>query len=195
MLLPWNTPDRRLRHLATRAQRGDREAFRELYRELFPLVSRYIGRRVIVKSDAEDLISTTFERMLAGLSGLDPKRVVAFALGIARNAVIDHFRLRRPAAPLEAAAAVPATGDPLGQLSAREGLHALSAAFAHLTDDERELVSLRFGDGLRHAEIAALLGLSEPAVRQRLSRAVRELRATALAYETQGGPLHGPQEA
>ncbi len=195
MLPPWNTPQRRLCRLARRAQQGDREAFRGLYRELFPLVSRYVGRRVAARSDAEDLISTTFERMLAGLSGLDPKRVVAFALGIARNAVIDHVRLRRPAAPLEAAAAVPSEGDPLGQLAARDGLHALSAAFTQLSDDERELVSLRFGDGLRHAEIAALLGLSEAAVRQRLSRAVRELRATALAYETRGGPIHGPQEA
>jgi len=193
MLLPWNQPERRLRRLAKRSQRGDREAFRELYRELYPLVSRYVGRRVAVTADAEDLVSKTFERVLGGLAGLDPARVVAFALGIARNAVIDHFRLSRPAAPLEAAAAVPAQGDPLGRLAARDELRALSAAFAHLPEDERELVSLRFGDGLRHAEIAALLGLSDDAVRQRLSRAVRELRAAA--HPSEGGTLHDPQEA
>ena len=41
----------------------------------------------------------------------------------------------------------------------------------------REMLALRHADGLRHREIAELLGLSEVAVKQRMSRALRALRA------------------
>ena len=48
---------------------------------------------------------------------------------------------------------------------------------ARLPAETRELLMLRFGDGLRFTEIAQVMGLGEAAVRQRTSRAVRELRA------------------
>jgi RNA polymerase sigma-70 factor (ECF subfamily) len=47
---------------------------------------------------------------------------------------------------------------------------------------------MRYGDGLRHAEIAELLGLRESAVRKRISRAVRELRTRSRALEDEQNP-------
>jgi RNA polymerase sigma-70 factor (ECF subfamily) len=48
------------------------------------------------------------------------------------------------------------------------------------------MLALRHGDGLKHAEIAALLGQSEAAVKQRLSRAQRALREKIGAAEDDG---------
>jgi RNA polymerase sigma-70 factor (ECF subfamily) len=163
-----------------RACAGDGAAFRALYRELYPPVAAFIARRVRVRADAEDLVSRVFCAFVKHLGGYERGRgsVQAWILTIARNAVIDHLRARRPAVPIDhVAEALPGAGDLLGDLLARERLGQLAAQLEALPADLRELLALRFGDGLRHAEIAAMLGLSEAAVKQRVSRALRDLRA------------------
>lgn len=190
MRFPWQSEEAHLSRLAKAAQRGDREAFRGLYRALYPGVSRFVARRIREQADAEDLVSRTFERFLERLATLDPERgVVGFTLAIARNAVADHARQRRPEGSLDGAADLAASeADPLGVVLEGEALSRLARALAGQSAEVRELVALRFGDGLRHKEIAALLGLTEDAVRQRLSRALKELRAVLAGNE--GGLAH-----
>lgn len=163
-----------------KAREGDAAAFRALYRELYPAVAAFVGRRVRVKADAEDLVSRVFFAFLKNLAGYERARgsVQGWVLAIARNAIIDHVRARRTAVPLEAVVEVlPGAGDLLGDLLAREQQGQLAALLAGLPADLRELLALRFGDGLRHAEIATMLGISEAAVKQRVSRALRDLKS------------------
>jgi RNA polymerase sigma-70 factor (ECF subfamily) len=178
--LPWPLRDAWLSRLVVRAQRGDREAFRDLYRALYGPVSRYVRRRVGSQADAEDLVGQVFFRLLETLDRVDPKRgtVLAYALTMARNALVDDARGRAGRVPEEAAAAVPDAGaGPLERLLGEEDAERVRRELARLPAETRELLMLRFGDGLRFAEVAQVLGLSEAAVRQRTSRAVRELRA------------------
>lgn len=163
-----------------RAREGDAAAFRALYRELHPTVAAFVGRRVRVRADAEDLVSRVFFAFLKNLASYERSRgsVQAWVLTIARNAIVDHVRARRAAVPLDAVVEVlPGAGDLLGELLTRERHVQLAALIAAQPAEVRELLALRFADGLRHAEIAAMLGLSEAAVKQRVSRALRELRA------------------
>ena len=53
----------------------------------------------------------------------------------------------------------------------------LYAALAELTDGERAALDLRVVDDLRFDEVAELLELASPAVRMRVTRALRALRA------------------
>jgi RNA polymerase sigma-B factor len=53
---------------------------------------------------------------------------------------------------------------------------ALEAALRRLSQDERELVALRFDAGLSGAEIGTVLGITETNVGTRLSRAMAKLR-------------------
>ncbi|MFL5347125.1 MAG: RNA polymerase sigma factor [Hyalangium sp.] len=178
--LPWPLRDAWLSRLAVRSQRGDREAFRELYRALYEPVSRYVRRRVPSPSEAEDLVGQVFLRLLESLDRIDPRKgsVFTYALSMARNALVDEARRRASLVPEEAAAALPdtATG-PLERLMGEENTQRIRLELARLPAETRELLMLRFGDGLRFAEIAQVLRLNEAAVRQRTSRAVRELRA------------------
>lgn len=185
------TEDERLARLTRRAQRGDREAFRSLYRALYPRVTRFIGRRVSSRADAEDLAAQVFERFLQRLEQVEPQGVSAFALTSARNAVFDYLRTTRPSEPAEAADLL-ASGDPdpLGRLIASEDLAAVRRALRELSGQDRELISLRVGDGLKHSEIAAVLGISEEAVKQRFSRALRAVREAATALRPEGGLTH-----
>ena len=121
-----------------------------------------------------------FFTLVERLTDFDPRRgsVRAWVLRIARNAVIDHVRARRPHLDVDALGdLLPGDGDPLRDLLERERLGDLAARVAELPPEIREMLALRHGDGLRHREIAELLGLSEAAVKQRMSRALRALRA------------------
>jgi RNA polymerase sigma-70 factor (ECF subfamily) len=178
--LPWPLRDAWLSRRVVRAQRGDREAFQDLYRALYEPVSRYIRRRVPSAADAEDLVGQVFFRLLESLDRVEPRRgsVLAYALSMARNALVDDARGRVGLVPEEAAAALPDLGvGPLERLMEEESVERVRSELARLPAETRELLMLRFADGLRFAEVAQVLGLSEAAVRQRTSRAVRELRA------------------
>ena len=69
-----------------------------------------------------------------------------------------------------------------------EGVAALRDVVSSLDESQRELLALRFGEELRHAEIARLVGLSEANVRQRLSRLQREMKRRLEAAH--GAPDH-----
>lgn len=193
MRRPFEQPAAHHARLAGRAAAGDRAAFVELYRALYPPVARFVARRVPARADAEDVVARTFHRLLESLPSLDAARgtVLGYALTTARNAAADLARSRAlsgSAAEADRAERADGAPDPLARLEADERLAALARVLAGLPEATRELIELRFGDGLKHAEIAALQGVSEAAVKQRVSRALRELRA-ALA-----GPGAGIEE-
>ena len=192
MDLPWPSPLRREDRWLERARSGDREAFVRLYRSLYPALFAFVARRTARREDAEDVVAQVFEMLVGRLETVDTAKghVRTFLLAAARNALIDRVRATRQAVDLASADALlvePRT--PLDGALARERSAAIRCRVKALGEDERRLLGLRYGDGLGHREIAALLGLSPAAVRQRLSRAVKSLRqpppldAGALAHD------------
>lgn len=175
----WPSPDDRLLDLIERSKRGDRDAFRSLYLALYDPVARFVGRRIASQADAEDLVSRVFFKLLDRLGEFDARRGSArmFVLSIARNAVIDHLRTRRDAVPVEDLGGVLAdeAGTPLDALVREEELREVRALLLELPEETREMLALRYGDGLKHREIAEILGLDVAAVKQRFSRALRGL--------------------
>jgi len=176
--------DRRHRRLLRRALRGDERALSRLYRELWTPLHRYVAARELPREDVEDIVAQVFTRFLERMDRYDPRRggVCAWLLGIARHALIDHYRRRRPDtathAPLEELArhAGDPAPDPLENLIEQEEARLASGVLAGHPAETRELFALRYGQGLSHREIASLTGLGEAAVRQRFSRVMREIR-------------------
>lgn len=171
--------DRRFARLTRRAQEGDLRAFQALYRALYPIVSRYVSRRMAHRVDAEDVVAHVFERLTARLAEINQRRggALAFAFGVARNRMIDLLRARRPGVCLQDAVDElidPRT--PLAELLEQEEHATVSRCVAELSPHLREMFALRYCDGLSCAAIAELTGLPEVVVRKRFSRALRELR-------------------
>lgn len=83
-------------------------------------------------------------------------------------------------APTGAVAVNPLTGEALESRGdyglALAVLIDLGGAFRDMPEAVREVLALRYRDGMTHAEIAALAGLTEEGARQRVRRAVRRLR-------------------
>jgi RNA polymerase sigma-70 factor (ECF subfamily) len=66
----------------------------------------------------------------------------------------------------------------------------LEAAIASLEENDREVILMKLQENLSNQEIAAILGLSEPAASMRYLRAVRRLRA--ILFSDQSHPSEGP---
>jgi RNA polymerase sigma-70 factor (ECF subfamily) len=183
------------------ARRGNEDAFRRLYGELYAPVAGYIAARCSSPTDAEDLTSAVFHRFLERLDRFEKGRgsVMTWILTMARSAVIDHHRrlaahggARRQTVPVEDLADVLAAdqADPLGSLIRDEHLRQIRQLLRREPDEVREMFALRFGQGLRIGEVAAVLGLSEAAAKQRFARTLKKIRRELLAKqpETKGGP-------
>ena len=127
---------------------------------------------------AEDLSQDVFSRAFRALSSFRGEASTrTWILRIARNRCIDHLRAARrqpfvdaDAPADEQPAAEPTVDDLLMRREdVKRGLDALG-------ENERALVMLRFGHELGYGELAATFGLSEGAVRMRVSRAVEKMR-------------------
>lgn len=188
--------DARFSHLAARAREGDERAFERLYGELYPLVVGFVTRRIKDVHGAEEVVASTFHSLVERLGDFEKGRgsLVTWTLCIARTKVIDHARARRKVALMdETAEALADLADgPLECLLEQERLRLAARAFDELAPAVKELLLLRYGDNLSHREIAAVVGADEAAVRQRLSRAVRQLRAR---LENDGGLETEPCES
>ena len=170
----------RMAALVTLAQRGDAEAFGQIYDAYVDTIYRYLYYRVGSHAVAEDLTSETFLRALRRIDSFSwqGKDIGAWFVTIARNLVADHakssrFRLEVSTADmLDADRAVPGIED---EVLARLQNATLLDAVRQLKPEQQECIVLRFLQGLSVAETARALGRSEGAVKQLQLRAVRAL--------------------
>jgi len=190
--------DAELGEALARAQKGDSEAFRLLYRDLQPRLLRYL--HAIAGQDAEDIASETWlqvTRDLAGFTGTyDGFR--GWAATIARHRALDHLRRhqRKPALPVPAEdlAAWPATGQ-----AADTAQHAIDAVatgnaialIATLPPDQAEAVLLRTVLGLDATTAGTILGKRPGAIRTAASRGLRSL-SSKLDRNARETPLTDP---
>jgi len=167
---------------------GDREALDRVTR-CYGRHLLAVGRRVC--GDAESARDAVQDALLTAGQRLDQFRgegtVEGWLVRMVANACRTRRRGRKNQAdwnrPLDGAAAAPATGAAPDDDAARAELDAaLSAALATLSATDRAIVLLTQLDGWSAAEVARALDLSgEEAVRARLSRARRALRAQLAA--------------
>lgn len=162
------------------AARRDRSAFRPIYLAHADAVFAYLVRRVRDPSLAEDLTADTFERALARIGKFEwrgaPLR--AWLLRIADRAATDWLRRahRRPMAELPPDDLLPNRPSAEQGAVRRERNAQIVEAINVLPAAQRQVVLMRLGEGVGHAEIARRLGRSEGAVRMLYTRGLRRVR-------------------
>jgi RNA polymerase sigma-70 factor (ECF subfamily) len=170
--------------LVAAARSGDADAWEALYRRAYPRLFAYARRRLASDDAARDAVSETMARAVRGLGryraegdGFD-----AWLSGIVRHVVLDAQRAgARRTARLDGVGALPDVASSedgpeerlLGSLEAAS----MRAAFALLSDADRELLELRVVLGLSSDEVATALGKRPGAVRMAQARALDRLRA------------------
>jgi RNA polymerase sigma-70 factor (ECF subfamily) len=158
--------------LVIRSQQGQKDAFELLVemwqKPLWNFAYRYIGDESITW----DMVQETWTAAVKGLNKLEsPSLFASWMFGILTHKCIDYLRKKQ----MENLAFKQVA---IEQQEAEEpdGLESLPAALGKLSDQQRLLLSLRFGQGLDSGQIAAILNVAEGTVRTRLHRTLNRLR-------------------
>ncbi len=161
------------------AQAGDPRAFGRLFDHYHASVYRYIVSRVHRPSDAEDLTQLVFVKALEALPRYEARGIPfgGWLFRLARNAIIDQARTRKDHLSL-VVAMTRETEDagPEAKAALRDDLDRVAAALRDLTDDQREVIELRFFAGLSVLEAATAMGRQEGTIRGLQFRAIASLR-------------------
>lgn len=161
-----------------RAQAGDREAVALLYRAYARSIYRYIVCRVPTPHDAEDLTADVFVRMVEAL----PKYQItgapfdAWLYRIAASRIADFYRVNVRAIGDELHDTL-SSGEaaPEDVLQERQLLDVLRDALAQLSEDQQQILILRFVERKSHEEVSQILGKSVTAVKSIQHRALTRL--------------------
>jgi len=163
------------------AQR-DPAAFAALYRRYLERVYGYCFYLLGDHHDAEDATERTF---VAALGAIDRYRdegasFRSWLFRIAHNQLANALRARsrQPTTRLDDVPEPVATvSDPERLTGLADDARRVRAAVATLSEDRRQVIVLRFVDGLSTREIGEVLGRSQGAVRVLQHRALRDLAA------------------
>ncbi len=151
------------------------EAFDRLYSEHAAGLLGFLTYQTGDRTFAEDIVADTFERVLTSRSGWRGRSgEKTWLYAIAMNRLRDLARRRgAESRALERVAAIHTGADELGAVSDRD---LLQRGLQTLSEEEREVIALRFGADLTLSEIAELLKERQTTVEGRLYRGLRRLR-------------------
>ncbi|MCE1252587.1 MAG: sigma-70 family RNA polymerase sigma factor [Anaerolineae bacterium] len=165
--LETDDPDGRL----VRAALLNPAAFGDLYDRWLPAVYRYFYNRTRSQAAAEDLTSQLFLNVYQALpryrhSGF----FAAWLFRIAANIYKMDCRRSRRELPLNEALPLFSTSDPPTEILNQDESRRLQNLVAALSNDEQELLRLRYVAGLSFAEIAQILNKRDETVKKSLYR-------------------------
>lgn len=164
------------RLLVLRSQTGDAEAVTELIGIYSPRLRYYLRKMLPRREDqAEDLLQETWCDAVRSLGSLrDAAAFPAWIYRIARDRAWRLLRKERPAETSLSEEHVSATFEE-PEFSAEDAA-AVHAALAELPEEQREVLVLRFIEGLSYEEIAAITAAPLGTIRSRLHYGKEALR-------------------
>ena len=169
--------------LVARAVGGDREAFAALYREYLPTVYKFLYYRLNQnKAMAEDMTGEVFLRALRKVSDFNwtGADFGSWLLRIARNLVLDNAKSSRARMEL-LNDEMPEESEPEDRGTEAQVVAALTnegvyAAIKKLSPDQRDVITMRFIQGMGVTEVAEAMGKKEGTIRTLQFRGLKALQ-------------------
>jgi RNA polymerase sigma-70 factor (ECF subfamily) len=159
--------------------------FAATYEEYYPRLFAYIYARVGSPHLTEDLVSDVFERAYVKLGSLRNRDAfTTWLFTIARNLIVSHARKHSRESivdPEVMRELSPSTASVEAEVLQREEWEGIARAVRCFPQREQDIISLKFDAELSNAQIAEIMGLSEPNVRVIIFRTIRRLRKALTA--------------
>ena len=169
-----------VRRLVDRAQQGERAALEELYLLHFDRIYSYLHMSVGNRHDAEDLTTQTFMKMLESIKRFrwQSAPFSAWLFRIAHNLAMDHFRASRRWQPEEDVPEPVGESEPSAEAAAFQsiGRQSMLELIEDLSQEQKQVLTLKFVFNLPNAEVATILGKTEGAVKSLQHRALVSLQ-------------------
>lgn len=166
--------------LVRNAKNGDQQAFEEIFNRCQPAIFRYFHFRLQDTTEADDLTGEVFVRMVEKIKSYDDqgRPILAWLYTIARNLLTDHFRKKGHRVQVELDESLPETEIPnpveISETNAQE--NQIRLALRQLTEIQRQVIILRFLEDRSIAEVGAIMGTNEGAVKALQHRALASLK-------------------
>lgn len=167
--------------LLERVVGGDRGALVAIHERYHPAIYRFICLQVGDPDVAADLTSDVFVAFLDAIDGdRTPQTTLrGWLFGVAKNVVRGHYRTayRRPVVALDESYAGDGgdAGDLDDPVTRDEDRTALAEAMRTLTDEQQQVLALRYGAGMPILDTAATMGKTVGSIKQLQARAVAAL--------------------
>lgn len=153
----------------------------------------YVRLHLPIREDAEDMTLEVFTAALENdnLAAITENDQLAWLRRVAHNKLVDSYRraTRHSVTPLEPFTEILTHDEqetPEAVLLQREIYEQLHKHINQLSAIQQQILRLRYGEGLRFAEIAVLVNKREEAVRKLLSRTLTTLRIMYQSQATKG---------
>lgn len=164
--------------LVEAARRLEEPAWAEIYRRHAQQVYAYIYYRLGDQHISEDLTADVFVKALGGIKGYVWRGtpLLAWLYRIAHNVTADYRKAAaRRSERVHAGEDIEVEdkADLIGELTERKDM---ISAIRALTEEQQQVIILRFYMGMSNAEVASVMGKPEGAVKALQSRGLRSLR-------------------
>ncbi len=173
-------------HLIARARRGNAEATSALYSRYYQCIYRYFYYRCGDPQTAEDLTAEVFLKMVEAIPyyRIETTPFHAWLFQIARNLAIDHYR-RTSAHPVSAIHEDMDLSGPDVERTLETNLtcQGLAAALSRIDETQRDVLLMRFIEGMPIAEAARVLHKTEDAIKALQRRGLTALRQLLIGQE------------
>ncbi|MCS6848640.1 MAG: RNA polymerase sigma factor [Anaerolineae bacterium] len=181
--------------LLQRAREFDLQALAEIYDLFSPALYRYAVRLLNDPDLAEECVTETFSRFLRALkSNSGPRRHLrAYLYRVAHNWITDHYRATQPASvsleEIEDVALDHHDPSPLQVVIGKLASERIRAAIMSLTPDQRQVIVLKYYEGMTNDEVAAAIDKPVGAVKALQQRALAALRRVLHVQSDPAGVL------
>ncbi|MBL8134871.1 MAG: sigma-70 family RNA polymerase sigma factor [Anaerolineae bacterium] len=158
-----------------RAQQGDREALAILYQLHVHAIHRYVGARIGVAEDSEDVTAEVFVAMVKALPAYRPTGApfAAWLYRIASAQVANYYRKHNRLTREEDVDRLQdPDSSPEELFQDAEKLEMVRRALNQLSEEQQIILVMRFVERKSHAEVASSLGKSVAAVKTLQHRAL-----------------------
>lgn len=164
--------------LLNRARAFDQEALTEVHDRYYDAIYRYVSFRIGNPQMVEDLTSEVFTRFLGSLGERNaPQNTIrGWLYGAASRVVKEHYRQEKRVKYSQLDESVPSrSGDPAKQAEETQAQEMLRQAMTELTEEQQNVLALRFGYGLPIKEVARTMNKSEGSIKMLQVRAIATL--------------------
>lgn len=167
-------------YLVAAARELQEDAWAEVYARYAERVYAYIYFRVRDRHVAEDLTADVFVRAITGIKSFEWRGtpLLAWLYRIAQNVTIDFRKQSARRLSRESGGEAAEAEDGNDQLAGVDERNDMLQAIQMLTDDQQQVLILRFYGGLSSEQVAQVVDKPVTAVKALQARALRALRRT-----------------